>query len=55
MLKIDCGNCGSNNVVLEDGVYRCKSCGKKYAVAEAEQRNLDLQKWSQMRKLQIIL
>ena len=55
MLKIDCGNCGSNNVLLEDDVYRCKSCGKKYTVAEAEQRNPDLQKWGQMRKVQIIL
>ena len=55
MLKIDCGNCGSEKVQLEDGVYRCKSCGKKYMPEEAEQRSRDLEKWSQLRKLQIIL
>ena len=55
MLKIDCGNCGSNAVQLVDGVYRCKSCGKKYTPGEAEQRSRDLDKWSQLRKLQIIL
>jgi uncharacterized membrane protein YvbJ len=55
MLKIDCGNCGSNAVQLEDGVYRCKSCGKKYTEEAAEQRSRDLDRWSQLRKLQIIL
>ena len=55
MLKIDCGNCGSNNVQLDHDIYRCMSCGKKYTAAEAEQRDQDLKKWDQMRKLQIIL
>ena len=55
MLKIDCGNCGSSAVQLEDGVYRCKSCGKKYTSEEAEQRNRDLDRWSRLRKLEIIL
>ena len=55
MIKIDCGNCGSDRVQLEDGVYRCKSCGKKYTTEEAEQRSQVLEKWGRMRKLQIIL
>ena len=55
MIKIDCGNCGSDRVQLEEGVYRCKSCGKKYTPEEAEQRSRDLERWAQMRKLQIIL
>lgn len=55
MIKIDCGNCGSDRVQLEDGVYRCKSCGKKYTTEEAEQRSQVLENWGRMRKLQIIL
>ena len=55
MMKIDCGNCGSNKVQPEEDIYRCMSCGKKYTLAEAEQRSRDLEKWARMRKLQIIL
>ena len=55
MLKIDCGNCGSSKVQLEEDFYRCASCGRKYTLAEAEERSRDLAKWDRMRKLQIIL
>ncbi|MCR5015471.1 MAG: TFIIB-type zinc finger domain-containing protein [Ruminococcus sp.] len=36
MNALVCEMCGSNNVIKEDGMYICQSCGTKYSVEEAK-------------------
>ena len=36
MNPLTCEMCGSTNLVKEDGVFVCKSCGTKYSVEEAK-------------------
>lgn len=36
MKKLACEMCGSTNVVKEDGLYVCQSCGAKYSPEEAK-------------------
>ena len=52
---MDCGHCGSDNLILTDGTYTCKDCGKTYSAAEAEQRTLALEHLNRKRKMQLIL
>ena len=40
---MDCGHCGSDQIVMIEGVYICKDCGKTYSSADAEQRTLALE------------
>ena len=30
MIELKCTNCGSNELILEQGVYRCQSCGSLF-------------------------
>lgn len=36
MKKITCEMCGSNDLIKQDGVFICQSCGTKYSVEEAK-------------------
>ena len=36
MKKIVCEMCGSSDLIKEDGLYVCQSCGTKYSVEEAK-------------------
>lgn len=36
MEKIVCEMCGNNNLIKQDGVYVCESCGTKYTLEEAK-------------------
>ena len=46
---MDCGHCGSDQIVMIEG------CGKTYSSADAEQRTLALENLNRKRKMQIIL
>ena len=35
MKALTCEMCGSTNLIKEDGVFVCQSCGTKYSVEEA--------------------
>ena len=35
MNELVCEMCGSNDIVKQDGLYVCQSCGTKYSVEEA--------------------
>ena len=35
MNELICEMCGSNEVVKQDGLFVCQSCGTKYSVEEA--------------------
>ena len=35
MNELICEMCGSNNIIKQDGLYVCQSCGTKYSVEEA--------------------
>ena len=52
---MDCGHCGSDNIILTDGTYTCKECGKRYSATDAKQRTLALEHFNQKRTIQIIL
>ena len=52
---MDCGHCGSDQIVMTEGVYICKDCGKTYSSEEAEQRTLALESLNRKRKMQIII
>ena len=52
---MDCSHCGSDQIVMTEGVYICKDCGKAYSSEEAEQRTLALESLNRKRKMQIIL
>ncbi|MBQ8703019.1 MAG: TFIIB-type zinc finger domain-containing protein [Bacteroidales bacterium] len=41
MKTLTCEMCGSTNMVKEDGMYMCKSCGTKYSVEEARKMMMD--------------
>ncbi len=43
MKAIICEMCNSNNVVKEDGVYVCQSCGTKYSVDEAKKLMVEVE------------
>ncbi len=30
MIELKCNNCGSSELMLEQGVYRCQSCGSRF-------------------------
>ena len=30
MIELKCKNCGSNELILEHGIYRCQSCGSRF-------------------------
>ena len=36
MKQLKCEMCGSTNLMKEDGVFVCQSCGCKYSVEEAK-------------------
>ena len=36
MKQLTCEMCGSTNLLKEDGVFVCQSCGTKYSVEEAK-------------------
>ena len=36
MKALTCEMCGSTNLIKEDGVFVCQSCGTKYSVEEAK-------------------
>lgn len=36
MKALKCEMCGSTNIVKEEGIYICKSCGTKYSIEEAK-------------------
>ena len=52
---MDCGHCGSDQIVMTEGVYVCKDCGKTYSSADAEQRTHALEDLNRKRKMQLIL
>ena len=52
---MDCGHCGSDQIVMTEGVYVCKDCGKTYSSADAEQRTHALEDLNHKRKMQIVL
>ena len=35
MKRLTCEMCGSTDIIKQDGVYVCQSCGTKYSVEEA--------------------
>lgn len=35
MNELICEMCGSNDIVKQDGLYVCQSCGTKYSAEEA--------------------
>lgn len=42
MKRIVCEMCGSTDIVKEDGVYVCQSCGTKYSVEEARKMLVEI-------------
>ena len=52
---IDCGHCGSENIIIIDGAYTCQDCGKTYSATDVEQRTLALEHLNRKRKMQLIL
>ncbi len=36
MKPLTCEMCGSTNLLKQDGVFVCQSCGTKYSVEEAK-------------------
>ena len=36
MKPLTCEMCGSTNILKQDGVFVCQSCGTKYSVEEAK-------------------
>ena len=41
MKALTCEMCGSTNLIKEDGVFVCQSCGTKYSVEEAKKMMID--------------
>lgn len=41
MKKLTCEMCGSTDLVKQDGVFVCQSCGCKYSVEEAKKMMID--------------
>ena len=42
MKALTCEMCGSTNLIKQDGVYVCQSCGTKYSVEEAKKLMVDV-------------
>ena len=49
---LDCGKCGGEKMNLEDDVYVCAECGKRYTKGEAQQRE---QAYENLRKKRMLL
>ena len=41
MKKLVCEMCGSNDLLKQDGVFVCQSCGCKYSVEEARKMMME--------------
>ena len=41
MKALTCEMCGSTNLIKEDGVFVCQSCGTKYSVEEAKKMMIE--------------
>ena len=42
MKKLTCEMCGGTNLVKEDGLFVCQTCGTKYSVEEAKKMLVDI-------------
>lgn len=51
----DCSKCGGESFTQEDGVYRCKRCGKKYTEEAAKEREAALDRLVRQRKRILVL
>jgi len=41
MKQLTCELCGSSDLLKNDGVFACQSCGSKYSVEEAKKMIID--------------
>ena len=51
MKAIVCEMCNSNDIVKEDGIYVCKSCGTKYSLEEAKKLMVEIDNSKKMNNL----
>ena len=41
MKRLTCEMCGSNDVIKQEGLFVCQSCGTKYSVEEAKKMMIE--------------
>ena len=41
MKQLTCEMCGSNDLLKQDGVFVCQTCGTKYSVEEAKKMMIE--------------